>query len=77
MAHGKYWHTMTKAQQQACYKLYNRALTSDNPTTISYKTFRKKFHLHDYYGGRDQGSYFGGEWRGMFYGIEIDGYTHT
>ena len=78
MAHGRYWHTMNKDQQHACFNLFIRAaLKCDNPTVISYKTFRKKFRLFDFYGGRDEGSYFGGEWRGIFYGIESDGYTHT
>ena len=82
MAHGKngqYWHTMNKAQQQACHRLFMRCNEStwlaDCP--ISYLPFRRRFRLFDFYGGRDIGSYFGGEWRGIFYGIEHDGHTHT
>jgi hypothetical protein len=56
---------MTKEQQRAILKLFNRS--SDG--AASYLQFRRRF--------TDFRDYAGGQWCGMFIGIERDGYTHT
>lgn len=70
MAFGRYWTTMTKAQQHACLGLWQRAQWR----VESYRTFRRRFR--PYRIGEEQG-YHGGTCWGMFIGIEPDGYTHT
>ena len=87
MAHGKngqYWHTMNKAQQVSCYRKFEQEQPRVGSDTLkigrnreSYLSFRRRFRLHDYFGGSDKGAYFGGPWCGMFIGIEYDGYTHS
>lgn len=70
----RYWHTMTKSQQQSCFRLWNRHASSE-----PYPTFRRRFLERDM--GREKnapGSYFIGMMpSGLFIGIETDGYFHT
>ena len=73
MAHGKYWHTMTKAQQQACLRLFNRQSEMIDPVDESYLAFRRRFIKI----GASYDPYYIGPWCGMFIGIELDGYTHS
>jgi len=59
----------TKAQRAAMFKLYQRARNGDNPTTETYRQFRRRFG-----GGYDCLMIY--LW-GMWLGIEQDGYTHS
>ena len=79
MAHGKYWHTMTKEQQKSCKKLYEREQPRVGSNTLrigrnreSYLKFRRRFKF-----GMSYDPYFIGPWCGMFIGIEPDGHTHS
>lgn len=61
----------TKEQRKAMFKLYERARSpsQDNPTTATYRQFRRRF-VH----GWD--CLMINIW-GMWIGIESDGYTHS
>ena len=61
--------TLTKAQRKALGRVYARTLTFDEPSTLSYKQFRKTVEP-----GWDCIMVpFGSMWLG----IENDGYTHS
>ena len=68
---------LTKAQQQALLKLYNRTpifLTTEDSNAnkpLSYRQFRKTVSPGFL------GQYIMVPWAGMIIGIERDGYTHS
>jgi hypothetical protein len=68
MPQGRYWNTMTKAQQRACKAQWLRFAD----TGESYLTFRRRFKANTLLG-----CYFGPTPAGFFLGIEKDGHCHT
>lgn len=76
IAHGKYWHTMTKPQQRSCAQLWNNGKCGEP----SYLRFRRRFRQFGYNPKRavpELGSYFDGPIpAGLFIGIETDGHAH-
>ncbi len=76
----RYWNTMTKAQREACHRLWGQQCIYRRLfVTESYLKFRRRFHEFDSGEERNRlGSYFGGVVpSGIFIGIETDGHTHS
>jgi hypothetical protein len=63
----KYVKTLTKAQQIALKRVYDRG--ADSTKDLSYRQFRKTV-CHSFDCSMVQ-------WAGMWLGIELDGYTHS
>jgi hypothetical protein len=60
---------ITKAQQKALKAAYDRMLTFDTPTELTYLQFRRSVRYFPNYIMVRYGS--------MWLGIETDGYAHT
>jgi len=61
--------TLTPQQRHALLRVYQRALTADTPTTLTYLQFRRQVQPGP--------GCIMVPWAGMWLGIEPDGYTHS